>query len=107
MTADIIASLRAELDEECRINGKGAEREAGLHGEIARLQHALALETLRADSAVSRAEEGERACREAMFRERKLVEALRQIADQDAVELALDPEWAQRIARAALAKAGR
>lgn len=35
-----------------------------------------------------------------------LVSALRDIAKQDPVELALDPQWAQRIARISLTVAG-
>lgn len=35
----------------------------------------------------------------------ELLEALREIADQDGTEIALDPYWPKRIARAALAKA--
>lgn len=35
-----------------------------------------------------------------------LIDALREISKQDPVELALDPEWAQRIARITLTAAG-
>ena len=67
--ADEIDRLRAEVQEQARINGMGAERELALQAKIARLR-----------------------------------EALREIAESDDVDNALDPHRNKRLARAALAE---
>jgi hypothetical protein len=59
--------LHAEVQEQCRLNGMGSEREAKLMAE-----------------------------------NNALLEALRQIAETDPVDAALDPQRAVRVARAAI-----